>query len=178
MFLSFLALGGEDPMQVWRRINDGRLPRTVSGDYAFVSVHRRLLAEGSYFFGRAHRPVEDQPLARGTFTLTVLRDPVARVHSYFDYLVAGDPPDSPGQVSERERRMAYDGFDAFLDRVPKSDLLCQLHTFSTSLDVSAAAERVASCSAVLFTEHYAEGLADLVRPRRRAAGRPPGPRDR
>jgi hypothetical protein len=161
VFLSFLALGGEEPMEVWRRINEAELPRTVSGDYAFVSVHRKLLAQGAYFFGRAHRPVQDQPLARGTFTLTVLRDPVARVHSYFDYLVAGDPPDSPGQVMERERRIAFDGFDAFLDRVPERDLLSQLHTFSTSLDVSAAAERVASCSAVLFTERYAEGLAEL-----------------
>ena len=64
-------------------------------------------------------------------------------------------------MAKRERRIALDGFDAFLDRVPTSDLLSQLHTFSTSLDVSAAAERVASCSAVLFTERYAEGLADL-----------------
>ena len=162
VFLSFLALGGEDPMAVWRRINTARLPRTVTGGYAFVSVHRKLLAEGQYFFGRAHRPVEDQPLAKGTFTVTVLRDPVARVHSYFDYLVAGDVPDSPGWVVERERRMALDGFDSFLDQVPDRHLLSQLHTFSTSLDVSAAAERVAGCSAVFFTESYAEGLAALA----------------
>src|SRR5271166_2089349 len=31
LFLSFLALGGEDPMTVWNRINAARLPRTVSG---------------------------------------------------------------------------------------------------------------------------------------------------
>ena len=99
LFLSFLALGGEDPMDVWRRINSSRLPRTVSGPYGFASVHRRLLAEGAYLFGRAHRPVEEQPLRPDTFTVTVLRDPVARAHSYFDYLVAGDGPDAPGQVS-------------------------------------------------------------------------------
>ncbi|HEY5109111.1 MAG TPA: hypothetical protein VII96_05820 [Acidimicrobiales bacterium] len=161
MFLSFLALGGEDPMAVWHRINAARLPRTVSGGYAFVSIHRKLLAEGAYFFGRAHRPVEDQPLPEGTFTVTVLRDPVSRVHSYFDYLVVGDTPDTPGRVNERERRIALDGFDAFLDRVPPRHLLSQLHTFSTALDVSAAAERVAACSAVYFTERYAEGLAAL-----------------
>jgi hypothetical protein len=161
VFLSFLALGGEDPMVVWDRLNTTRLSRTVSGGYAFATIHRRLLAEGAYFFGRAHRPVEEQPLAEGTFTVTVLRDPVSRVHSYFDYLVAGDAPDAPGQVAERERRIALDGFDAFLDRVPPRHLLTQLHTFSTDLDVSAAAERVARCSAVFFTERYADGLADL-----------------
>jgi hypothetical protein len=161
VFLSFLALGGEDPTAVWHRINAARLSRTVSGGYAFVSIHRKLLAEGDFFFGRAHRPVEDQPLAEGTFTVTVLRDPVSRVHSYFDYLVEGDSPDSPGRVAERERWIALDGFDVFLDRVPQRHLLSQLHTFSSALDVSVAAERVAACSAVFFTERYAEGLAAL-----------------
>ena len=161
VFLSFLALGGEDPMTVWHRINAARMPRAVSGKYTFVSIHRKLLAQGDYFFGRAHRPVEDQPLADGTFTVTVLRDPASRVHSYFDYLVAGDAPGSPGRVAERERRIAFDGFDTFLDRIPPRLLMSQLHTFSTALDVSAAVERVSRCSAVFFTERYAEGLADL-----------------
>jgi hypothetical protein len=162
LFLSFLALGGEDPMDVWRRINASRLPRTVSGSYAFASVHRRLLADGAYFFGRAHRPAEDQPLPPDTFTVTVLRDPVARVRSYFDYLVAGDTPDTPGRVAERERRLAYDGFDVFLDRVPDRHLLSQLHTFATDLDVSRATDRIAACSSVFFTESYADGLVALA----------------
>ena len=162
VFLSFLALGGEDPMAVWRRITTARLPRTVSGDYAFVSVHRKLLAEGSYFFGRAHRPVVEQPLPADTFTVTVLRDPVARVHSYFDYLVSGDSFDAPGHVAERERRIAADGFDRFLERVPPRHLLSQLHTFSTSLDVSEAADRIAMCSSVFFTEDFADGLTGLA----------------
>jgi len=90
LYLSFMALGGEDPMDVWRRITTSRLPRTVSGGYSFVSNSRRLLAEGAYFYGRSHRAAADQPLPPRTFTVTVLRDPVQRVHSYFDYLVAGD----------------------------------------------------------------------------------------
>lgn len=88
---------------------------------------------------------------------------MARAHSYFDYLVAGDEPDAPGQVSLRERRLADDGFDAFLDRVPDRHLLCQLYTFSTRFDVSEAVDRIAGCSAVFFTEDYAAGLAGLSR---------------
>jgi len=163
LFFSFLALGGEDPIDVWRRINSSPLSRTVSGPYAYASLHRRLLTEGAYLFGRAHRPVEEQPLPPETFTVTVLRDPVARAHSYFDYLVAGDDPDMPGQVAPRERRLAGDGFDAFLDRVPDRHLLSQLHTFSTRLDVSEAVDRIAACSSVFFTENFADGLADLSR---------------
>ena len=75
LYLSFLALGGEDPMDVWRRITASRLPRTVSGHYSFVSNNRRLLAEGAYFYGRSHRAAADQPLPPKTFTVTVLRIP-------------------------------------------------------------------------------------------------------
>ena len=161
LYLSFLALGGEDPMEVWRRVTTSRLPRTVSGRYSFASNNRRLLAEGRYFYGRSHRPAADQPLPPRTFTVTVLRDPVERVHSLFDYLVAGDRPDAPGQVADRERTVAGAGFDAFLEQVTPRDLLNQLTMFSSRLDVSEAADRIAACSCVFFAEDFAGGLARL-----------------
>ena len=161
LYLSFMALGGEDPMDVWRRITTSRLSRTISGGYGFVSNNRRLLAEGAYLFGRSHRAAADQPLPPSTFTVTILRDPVARVHSYFDYLVAGDDPGVPGRVAEGERGLASDGFDAFLDRVPPRDLLNQLAMFSPRLVVSEAADRIAACSMVFFAEDFADGLTRL-----------------
>jgi len=161
LFLSFLALGGEDPMDVWRRLAASRLQRTFSGPYSFASNDRTVLAEGAYFFGRSHRPATDQPLPSRTFTVTILRDPVARVHSYYDYLVAGDAPDMPGQVAGWERRHAADGFDAFLDRVPVGGLLTQLAMFSDRLEVAEAVDRIAACSSVFFTEDFADGLAHL-----------------
>ncbi|MHB1517356.1 MAG: hypothetical protein ACYCVN_07130 [Acidimicrobiales bacterium] len=163
LYLSFLALGGEDPMAVWRRITSSRLPRTISGRYAFVSNHRRLLAEGAYFYGRSHRPAPRQPLPSRTFTVTVLRDPIDRVRSYFDYLVDGDDPDSPGRVAESERMLAADGFDAFLDRVPPRHLMTQLGMFSESFDVSEAVDRISACSWVFSTEEFTTGLEQLGR---------------
>jgi hypothetical protein len=162
LYLSFLALGGEDPMEVWRRITASRLSRTISGTYSFVSNNRRLLAEGAYLYGRSHRAVADQPLPPKTFTVTILRDPIKRVHSYFDYLVTGDEPGVPGRVSERERMLARDGFDAFLEQVPPKDLLNQLATFSTHLEVTEALDRIAACSAVFHTEEFDRGLAQLA----------------
>ena len=163
LYLSFLGLGGEDPMDVWRRITSSRLSRTISGGYVFVANSRRVLAEGAYFFGRSHRSADRQPLPPRTFTVTVLRDPVDRVRSYFDYLVAGDPPTNPGQVGDRQRRLAEDGFDRFLERVSQRDLLNQIATFSSRLDVSEAVERIAECSLVLFTSAFEEGLEGLGR---------------
>jgi hypothetical protein len=163
LYLSFMALGGEDPMEVWRRMTASRLPRTISGGYSFVANHRMLLAEGAYFYGRSHRAAAHQRLPPKTFTVTILRDPVERVRSYFDYLVAGDSPRTPGQVATRERTRAGDGFDAFLDRVQPKDLLNQLAMFSQDFDISEAAERIAGCSSVFFTEEFADGLAALGR---------------
>ncbi len=151
LFLSFLALGGEDPMAVWRRITVTRLQRTVSGGYGFASNDRQVLAEGAYLFGRSHRTFADQPLPPETFTVTILRDPLARVHSYYDYLVAGDDPATPGRG----------GFDAFLDQVPVDGLLTQLAMFSERLDVAEAVDRIGSCSSVFFTEDFTTGLARL-----------------
>jgi hypothetical protein len=159
--MSFMALGGEDPLDVYQRITTSRLHRTISGGYSFVAFHRRLLAEGAYFYGRSHRAAFDQPLPPKTFTVTVLRDPVRRVHSYFDYLVTGDEPGAPGPVRNRERRLASDGFGAFLDRVPPEHLLAQLGMFSERFDVSEATDRIAECSSILFTEDFANGLASL-----------------
>jgi hypothetical protein len=160
---SFMALGGEDPMEVWRRTTTSRLTRAISGDYSFVVNHRRLLAEGAYFYGRSHNPAPEQPLPPRTFTVTILRDPIARVHSYYDFLVAGDDASLPVRVPEQERLKAMEGFDAFLDRIPTAHLLSQLATFSTRYDVSEAVDRIAACSSIMFTEDFADGLAVLGR---------------
>ena len=56
LFLSFMALGGEDPMAVWR--TDHRLA-PATDDQCRLRLRLQqpaVLAEGAYFFGRSHRP--------------------------------------------------------------------------------------------------------------------------
>ena len=161
LHLSFMALGGEDPLDVYRRIVSSRLHRTISGSYGFAAFNRGLLAKGAYFYGRSHRAAAAQPLPPKTFTITVPRDPIERVHSYFDYLVAGDDPAMPGPVAIAERQLAFDGFDAFMERVPREHLLAQLAMFSDRFDVSEAAEQIGECSSVFFTEDFSDGLVTL-----------------
>jgi len=160
---AFLGLGGEDPADVHRRMAAAALHRTVSAEFAFAAHQRYLVEQGDYFYGWSHLPAHRLALPPETFTVVLLRDPLRRVVSYFRYLTEGDAPGMPFPVDEAQRAVAARGFDAFLDDVPRSDLLRQLFMFSASFDVSEAAERIGSCSAVVFTERYDDEVAALAR---------------
>lgn len=161
--LSFLGLGGEDPLDVQRRIERSSLHRTTSGPYAFVAHQRALLDQGRYFYGWSHLPAHRLALPQRTFTVTILRDPVERVVSYYNYLRQGDEPDMAFPVGGLERSLADKGFGSFLDDVPNSSLLAQLFMFSRTYDVAAAVERILGCSWIMFTDEYDAGLAALAR---------------
>jgi hypothetical protein len=159
---AFLALGGEDPLEVKRRMERSVLRRTISGTYTFVAHRQAQFPAGQYFYAWSHLPAHRVELPPQTFTVTVLRDPVRRVVSLFRYLQAGDEPDMAFAVTEGEREMATDGFEAFLDRLPRRELLRQLFTFSRHLDVAEAAAGVEACSYVFMTDAYDTGLAGLA----------------
>jgi hypothetical protein len=159
----FMALGGEDPRAVHERMSASPDHRAISGAYAFAAFDKKRLAQGRYFYGWAHRPAHKQILPPKTFTITILRDPVQRVRSYYDYLVVGDDPTMSERVSDEERQLASDGFGAFLKRLPEHDLLRQLYMFSSSFDVAEAVDRIGGCSHVHFVEDNAAGVAELSR---------------
>lgn len=158
---AFLALEGEDPGCVERRIASSFLRRTKSGRLVFCSGLTSTLESGEYFFGYSHIPAHQLRLPPNTFTLTVLRDPAARVLSYYRYLRAGDRDGVVFKVPEAERSLAAGGFSAFLELVDKRELLQQLSFFSPTLDVGEAVSQIRMCDFVMRTETYAAGLARL-----------------
>ncbi len=160
---SFLALGGEDPAAVEGRISSSLLSRTRSGQYV-LTCGRGTLQHGDYFFGWSHMAGHRLRLPSRTFTIAVLRDPVARVLSYYRYLVAGDAGqrDMAWRVQNDERALAGESFSDFLKNIPDELLLNQLYMFSPRFDVSEAAGRILECSAVMMTETYERDLRDLA----------------
>lgn len=160
---SFLALGGEDPSAVERRISSSLLSRTRSGHYV-VTCGRGTLQQGDYFFGWSHMAGHRLRLPRRTFTIALLRDPVARVLSYYRYLLAGDAIQDhmAWRVQEDERALAGESFSDFLKNIPNELLLNQLYMFSPRFDVSEATERILECSAIMMTEAYDRDLHNLA----------------
>jgi len=103
-------------------------------------------------------------LPRRTFTIVLLRDPAARVLSYYRYLLAGDAVagDMSWRVQNDERALAGESFSDFLKNIPDELLLNQLYMFSPRFDVSEAAERILECSAIMVTETYDLDLRNLA----------------
>lgn len=164
---AFWALGGLDLRAVANS-------QAIEGNgLRFVRGNRQLIEQGDYFFANSHRPADELRLPPDTYTITILRDPAARVISYFRYLLwARSNPtakemepfidDVVAESSFLDRRLSLRrravSFRDFLERVPAERLLTQLRMFSARFDPSEAAERALACSATCFTETYPEDL--------------------
>jgi hypothetical protein len=159
---AFLALGGEEPGLVEQRMK--RPPFcTTSGAYRFAYQDPPLLRRGYFFFGYGHKPAELIHLPDQTFTITILRDPVDRVVSLYRYLA--DPEADEGHAFHSlayEQEWAKSGFESFLGRVTRDQLLNQLYIFSQSGSVAEAAERILGCDCILFTENLDRGIGKLA----------------
>jgi hypothetical protein len=159
---AFWALGGLD----LGKISDRR--EIVGNGLKFVRHDPRLIAAGDYFFANSHYPAYRLHIPEETFTITILRDPVARVVSYYRYLLWARAHhfashEDPAIASLRNEVGTLGGsFSEFLARVPASRLLQQIYMFSERFDPSEAAEGILRCSAVCFTETFGEDLRRLA----------------
>jgi hypothetical protein len=157
---AFLALGEEDPEVVRARMDASRFRRTRSNGFVFAAGDADLIAGGRWFFAHSHWPAHRLRLPPDTFTVTILRDPMARVQSLYRYIV-GRVRDGRDVPPDR-RRWVEAGFERFIERIPPNFLLRHTFMFSSRLDVGEAAERIAACSHVMSTEGFEDGLARLA----------------
>lgn len=147
-------------------LRDTRIDVTANG-LRFVRFDSRLFETGGYFFADSHCPAHQLRLPPNTFTVTILRDPVARAVSYYRYLRwafthSQESAIEPALPSLKpEVSTVTSGFRRFLELVPEHHLLAQLAMFSEQLDPLEAADNVLKCTAVCFTESFAEDLKKL-----------------
>lgn len=135
----------------------------VHGGRVFVAHNKFLIERGDYFFARSHTPAHELELPASTFTITVLRDPVARVISHYNLLAEWEAKDVRHPSRAVEGPWLGASFTDFLARMPREHLFRQLFTFSSRLSVDEARAALDRVDAILFCESLADGLAALGR---------------
>lgn len=146
----------------------GKKTLTVKDNYVFLRGWPEEIQKGNYFFANSHIPAHQLSLPPETFTITVLRKPVSRVVSYYRYLLwAQNSPTAEAEdphwnnVFKEGTQFLGESFDNFLDRVPPQKLMPQLYCFSKEFCINEAVDHALSCSAILFTEDFSDGILKL-----------------
>jgi len=140
----------------------------MRNDIIFVQHDKKLIERGDYFYGSSHIAAHKLVVPEKTFTITILRDPLERVISYYRHLmfVRDDPRASRLEPAfwrlRRETEWLGSSFGEFVSRMPRARLLNQLYMFSASFSVAEAAERIVACSYVGFTSSFAAHISDLA----------------
>lgn len=156
---AFFATGGPDfaatePLlatQAWM----------VHGGRVYVAHNKFLIERGAYFFARSHSPAHELRLPPGTFSVTILRDPVERVISHYNVLMEWEKNNVDHPSRATEGQWLGRSFADFLDRMPREHLSRQLFTFSSRFDVDEARVAIAKVDCVLIRGRFADGLAAL-----------------
>ena len=157
----FLSLCGLDPSGLYEELAQAPDHRVVCDDKIFVGWNVDLINRGDYLYAFSHVPLHRLALRAGTFTVTCMRDPVARVLSHYNMLVAYRQQGVPHPVMAIEGKWLGDSFADFLELIPREHLERQLFTFSESYDIEEAVSRVRSLSCWFFTEEFDSGVAEI-----------------
>ena len=147
----------------------GRRSLICKNRLIFVRHEIELINEGHYFYASSHQPAYRLNLPAKTFTIVILRDPLARLLSYYRYLlhIKLNPqakeyePFYPEVL--RESDYTGDSFQDFLAKVPRRHLSHQLYLFSENYDPQEAADRILQCSAICLTETFPRDLEKLAK---------------
>lgn len=158
---AFLRIADSNPNQLYERLVQASNHRIRRGRAIFVGWNVGLINAGHYFYGFSHTPIYELDLPDQTFTITCFRDPVKRVLSHYNMLMAyrRDRVEHPCMVTEGP--WLGNCFEHFLDSIPRKHLLNQLYMYSRDLNIGEATDRIAQLSHVFFTSEYDHGVAEL-----------------
>lgn len=158
---SFFALYRPHPELVSGALRRSNSKMVVTAGTRFVGANRDALQEGDYFYGFSHIPSYDLVLPADTFTITLLRDPLERVVSHYRMVVDYSARSLDRPWLRLERQWLGRSIADFVNNMPRSRFLAQLHMFSASSSVDEAVQAIAKCDFILFNDDYSSGLSGL-----------------
>lgn len=147
-----------------------REPIYIKNGHVYVQHNKELIEKGSYYYASSHFPLWDLHLPQGTFTFTVLRDPVERLislYKYYCWVAQVDPnegmkSDPSYQTLIKQQRLLNRPFREFIGELSNKYLHAQLYTFDELLNVEHALQRLAMVNQVYFFEGINAAIQDLT----------------
>lgn len=154
----FLSLAGDEPGRMYERLVADPEHRIRAGGLIYVGWNPALINRGPYFYAFSHIPFHQLTLPPRTFTFTCFRDPVRRVMSHYQMLLAFQVGGIDHPCMETEGHWLGSNFDDFLQRIPEEHLLNQLHMFSRALDVEEACRAALGLDCCIFNDDFNAGV--------------------
>jgi len=159
----FLSLGDSDHEAFHKALVENPDHRLERNGKVFVGWNEKIIATGDFFYAFSNAPFFGLNLPKGTFAFSVFRDPVSRVIAHYNMLVEKGKYEPDNPHLEAEFSWIEGGFEGFLEAVPKSILMNQLHAFSETFDIQQALDCIKRLDYFFFTERFEAGLEELNR---------------
>jgi hypothetical protein len=154
----FLSLAGDEPQRLYKRLVDDPAHCISVGGVTYVGWNPVLISQRGYFYAFSHIPFHELTLPPRTFTFTCFRDPVRRVLSHYQMLLAYQVGGIDHPCMKTEGPWLGTNFDDFLRRIPEEHLLNQLHMFSQALDVKEACRAALGLDCCIFNDDFNAGV--------------------
>lgn len=157
----FLSLSGEDSNVLYAQLARTPGHRLLSNGRIYVGWNVKLINNGNYFYAFSHTPTHQLALPHGTFTVSCFRDPVKRVVSHYNMLIDFQVNKIDHPCMATEGKWLGEGFDDFLNNIPKEHLLNQLYMFSNDFNINEAVNNVQQLSHYFFSDQFDKGVNSL-----------------
>lgn len=157
----FLSLSGDDSASLYSQLANTPGNRLLINGRVYVGWNVRYINRGNYFYGFSHTPLHKLDLPKGTFSITCFRDPLKRIVSLYNMLMAFYVNNINHPCMVTQGKWLGKNFDNFLQRIPQEHLLNQLYMFSKHYDVNEAIAQVEKLSHYFFTDNFSDGIDEL-----------------
>ncbi|MGI9509895.1 MAG: hypothetical protein ACR2QJ_11185 [Geminicoccaceae bacterium] len=160
MFLKQIA-GQGDAEDAYDRLSKDPDHRVVVSGIPIVGWNQRMIERGAYGFGFSHIPYHEMTLPKDTYSFLLLRDPASRVVSHYAMLRSFIERSIAHPCLKVEGYWAEDGFDAFLERVPREHLERQLYMLDRHFAPDRALRRLSTISNVKMLSDLDRLVAEI-----------------
>jgi hypothetical protein len=157
----FLSLAGDEPQRLYQRLVADPVHCISARGLIYVGWNPAIINRGTYFYAFSHIPFHKLALPPRTFTITCFRDPVKRVLSHYQMLLAFQTSGFDHPCMKTEGDWLGGNFDDFLGNIPEEHLLNQLYMFSDALDVEEAYRSAMSLSCRIFNDDFDAGVSRI-----------------